>query len=53
MPKKFDVYFAIGFPFRVLQGVSQSDLDAFCENRGYKVVRVEQIGAFYHDAFIK
>lgn len=53
MPKKFDVYSAVGFPFRLLQGVSQSDLDAFCEKRGYKIVRVEQTGKFYHDAFVK
>ncbi|WP_157131280.1 hypothetical protein [Burkholderia pseudomallei] len=52
MDKKFDVYSG-GFPFRLLQGVSRSELDAFCAMRGYKVVRIEQIGNFYHDAFVK
>lgn len=49
---KFDVYFAGVYPFRILSGVSQDELEAYCAANGYYPVVQHRIGVTYWDVYI-
>ena len=54
MDKIFDVYHGTHYPHRILQGVTESQLEAWCKARGWvhQRQRDTQRGVRYWDAFV-